>query len=98
EATILITQQPIEMGGMTIPAGAYTLWTWPNADGSAKLIVNKQIGQWGAAAELKQIYDEKNDVVRIDLKKTALDKSVDQFTVAVQKNPAGGGGLIKMSW
>ena len=27
EATLLITQQPIELGGATIPAGAYTLRT-----------------------------------------------------------------------
>src|SRR5438132_14140300 len=42
EATLLITQQPITMGDTTIPAGAYTLYTLPNEDGSAKLIVNKQ--------------------------------------------------------
>src|SRR3954464_14790153 len=53
EATLLITQQPITMGDTTIPAGAYTLYTLPNEDGSAKLIVNKQVGQWGTQ------YDEK---------------------------------------
>ena len=47
EATLFITQQPIVMGGTTIPAGCYTLWTLPNEDGTAKLIINKQIGQWG---------------------------------------------------
>src|SRR3954453_3927628 len=47
EATLLITQQDIQLGDATIPAGAYTLWTLPNQDGSAKLIVNKQVGQWG---------------------------------------------------
>lgn len=94
EATILITQQPIEMGGTTIPAGAYTLWTLPNSTGTAKLIVNKQIGQWGAGPG---IYDEKNDVVRVDLKKAATASAVEQFTMAVQRNQ-GGGGLIKLSW
>ena len=94
EATILITQQPIEMGGTTIPAGAYTLWTWPDSTGTTKLVVNKQIGQWGAGPG---IYDEKNDVVRVDLKKAATASPVEQFTMAVQRNPAGG-GLIKLSW
>ena len=46
EATLLITQKPIVLGGTTVPAGAYTLWTLPQEDGSAKLIINKQIGQW----------------------------------------------------
>jgi len=36
-------------------------------------------------------------VVRIDLKKDALEKPLDQFAIAVSKNPAGG-GLLKLSW
>ena len=98
EATILITQQPIEMGGTTIPAGAYTLWTLPDSSGTTRLIVNKQIGQWGInPRDPKTVYDEKNDVVRVDLKKDTTPAAVEQFTMAAQKNPAGG-GLIKLSW
>jgi len=91
EATTLITQKPIVMGGTTIPAGAYTLFTLPSEDGSAKLIINRQVGQWGTQ------YDEKQDLARVDLKKEALDPSADQFTMAVAKNPAGG-GMIKLMW
>jgi hypothetical protein len=94
EATLLITQQPIEIGGSTVPAGAYTLWTLPAEDGSAKLIINKQVGQWGAG---QGIYDEAQDVARVDLKKETLPAPVDQFTMAVERNPAGG-GILKMSW
>src|SRR5277367_6670786 len=36
EATILITQKPITIGDATVPAGAYTLFTLPNEDGTAK--------------------------------------------------------------
>jgi hypothetical protein len=91
EATLLITQKPLVIGDATIPAGAYTLFTLPNADGTAKLIFNKQIGQWGTQ------YDEKQDLVRVDLKKEALDKPTDQFTMALAKNPAGG-GVLKLMW
>jgi hypothetical protein len=94
EATILITQKPLMIGETEIPAGAYTLFTLPNEDGTAKLIINKQIGQWGVG---RGSYDEKQDLARVDLKKDALDKSVDQFTMAVAKNPDGG-GILKMSW
>jgi hypothetical protein len=93
EATLLIAQKPIVIGETTIPAGAFTLWTLPNEDGTAKLIINKQIGQWGVSRDPKQAYDEALDVARIDLKKDALDKPVDQFTIAVEKNPSGGGML-----
>lgn len=91
EATLLVTQKPIMIGETTIPAGTYTLFTLPAEEGSAKLIINKQVGQWGTQ------YDEKQDLARIDLKKDALDKPVDQFTMAVAKNPAGG-GVIKLMW
>ncbi|PAW66012.1 MAG: hypothetical protein B9S34_09170 [Opitutia bacterium Tous-C1TDCM] len=97
EATLLITQQAIVLGGATIPAGAYTLWTLPREDGTAKLIVNKQIGQWGAGPDLKKIYDEANDLARVDLKKAALAANVDQFTIAVERVAAGGGAL-KLKW
>ena len=98
EATLLITQQPIVLGDTTVPAGAYTLWTLPAEDGAAKLIVNKQIGQWGInPRHPKQVYDESLDVVRIDLKKDPLEKTVGQFTMVVDKNPAGG-GVLKLQW
>jgi Protein of unknown function (DUF2911) len=94
EATLLITQKPILIGQSTIPAGAYTLRTLPNEDSTAKLIINRQIGQWGIGPDS---YDEKQDVARVDLQKEALDSPVDQFTMVISKNPAGGGDL-KMMW
>jgi len=97
EATLLITQQPIELGGATIPAGAFTLRTLPTADGNAKLIVNKQIGQWGISGDPKKTYDEALDVARIDLKKETLAQPVDQFTMQVAANPTGD-GTLKLSW
>jgi len=92
EATLFITQQPIDLGGATIPAGAYTLFTFPSADGSAKLIVNKQIGQWGVDP-----YDAKQELTRIPMVKETLEKPVDQFTMMLEKNPAGGAWL-RMAW
>jgi hypothetical protein len=91
EATTLTTQKPIVFGDTTIPAGAYTLYTLPQEDGSAKLIINKQLGQWGTQ------YDEKQDLARIDLKKDALEKPLDQLAIAVAKNPSGG-GVLKIMW
>jgi hypothetical protein len=87
EATLLITQKPIVFGATTIPAGAYTLFTLPQADGTAQLIFNKQLGQWGLQ------YDASQDFARIDLTKEALEKTADQFAIAIAKNPAGGGSL-----
>jgi hypothetical protein len=91
EATLLVTQQPIEIDGKTIPGGAYTLFVIPEEDGKAQLIVNKQIGQWGLQ------YDEKQDLIRVPLTKEDLKQPLDQFAMAVQRNPSGG-GVIKLMW
>ena len=91
EATLLITQLPIVIGATTVPAGAYTMFFLPVAEGTSKLIISKQLGQWGLQ------YDEKQDFARVDAKKEPLDKTLDQFTMAVEKNPAGG-GFIRLMW
>lgn len=92
EATLMVTQQPIQIGETTIPAGAHSLFMLPNEDGTAKLIVNKQIGQSGTQ------YDEKQDVARVDLTKASAEKPADQFTITVGKNADGGGGTLKFIW
>jgi hypothetical protein len=95
EATLLLTEQPIAIGDLALAPGSYTLFTFPSADGSAKLIVNKKVGQWGIP------YDEKkeaaNELGRVDLKKDTLDTPVDQFTMALERGPSGG-GVISMMW
>jgi len=91
EATLLITQQPIELDGKTIPAGAHTLFVIPEEDGKATLIVNNQIGQWGLQ------YDEKQDLCRVPLSKTDLTAPLDQFAMAVSRVQSGG-GVIKLMW
>ena len=44
----------------------------PRAGNTAALIVNKQTGQWGTK------YDEKQDLVRVDMKGEAVDTPVDR--------------------
>jgi len=85
EATTMTTDKDITIGGTAIAAGTYTLFLMPE-EGAAKLIVNKQTGQWGTK------YDEKQDLVRIDMKKQAAAKPVDQFTIAVD------GDMLKLTW
>jgi hypothetical protein len=92
EATTLITQQPLMLGGTAVPAGAYTLYMVPMENGTSKLAISKKIGQWGVPV------DESQDLARVDLKKDTTEKAYDQFTMAVDKDQATGGGVIKMMW
>jgi hypothetical protein len=91
EATTLITQKSITLGGTAVPAGAYTLYMVPSESGASKLAISKSLGAWGVPV------DEKNDLARVDLKKDALDPAVDQLTIKVEKGSASG-GTIKVKW
>jgi hypothetical protein len=91
EATSFITQQPIEVGETTIPAGAYTLYLIPSESGAAKLAFSTRIGQWGIPV------DESHDQARVEAKKYTLEKPVDQFTITFEKEGADA-VLLKMAW
>ena len=78
EATALNTEVDLNIGGTKVPAGKYTIWTLPS-EGVWKLIINKQTGQWGTK------YDPSQDLARIDMKKTALPRPVEQFTISFDK-------------
>lgn len=89
EATLFTTDKEVSIGGTPVAPGTYSLFLLPE-EGGAKLIVNKQTGQWGTK------YDQSQDVVRINLAKQALEKPVDQFTIAVEKTMAD--GVLKLMW
>ncbi len=91
EATTLITQKAIEIGGKTIPAGVYTLYMMPVENGASQLVFSTGLGGWGIPV------DTKHDLAQVELTKTALDKPVDQFTMGLAKNPDGG-GVLKLMW
>ena len=95
EATLLTTAAPIEIGGTSLPAGTYSLFTVPDEGGTAKLVINKKTGQWGIPYD--EASEKANELARVDLKKTTLDKKVDQFTMAIEPQ-TGGGGDLKMMW
>ncbi len=95
EATLLTTKEPIEIGGFSLAAGTYSLFTVPYDDGTAKLVINKKTGQWGIP--YNEDAEKANELARVDLKKSALDKPVDQFTMAIEP-ASGGGGLLTMMW
>jgi hypothetical protein len=88
-ATQLTTTKDLMFGSTALPAGKYTLWTLPTPTG-AKLIINSQTGQWGTD------YDVKRDFARLDLTRTTLTQPVDEFTMAVV--PQGAGGVLRLSW
>jgi len=89
-ATTLKTDAALDIGGATVPAGTYTIYSWPG-EKAWKLIINKQTGQWGTQ------YDEKQDLARVDLKVESLPAPVEMFTMTLTAAGANAGTLT-LEW
>ncbi len=103
-ATQFTTSADLVMGGQTIPKGSYTVWTLPSPSGW-KLILNKQTQKpcRGAGCTLTTRpplwgteYSADSDFARVDLAVERLPRAVEQFTIAVA--PQGAGGLLTLEW
>jgi hypothetical protein len=88
-ATQFSTDAPLTIGGHTVPAGTYSLWTIPREDG-ATLIVNARTGQWGTH------HDPALDLARIEMTHEPLTEPVERFTIGIEAE--GGHGLLRLSW
>ncbi len=89
-ATSLTTDTALAIGGTTVPAGNYTLYTVPG-EKSWQLIVNKQTGQWGTK------YDEGQDLARIPMKVSQLPSGLETFTISLDKTGAKS-ATLKLEW
>ena len=66
-ATSFVTTGELKIGTITVPVGAYTLYTIPEqAPSSWILILNKQTGQWGT------VYKPEMDLGRTEMKLNQL--------------------------
>jgi len=60
-ATAFHTDADLNMGGLSVPKGDYTLYCWVKDANAWELIINKETGQWGLS------YDARKDVGRIKM-------------------------------
>ncbi len=89
-ATQFTTSAPITLAGINMPAGTYTLWTLPQANGT-ELIVNQQSGQWGTE------YDHARDLARARMAADTAGAPVERFTISIVAANAERGTLA-MEW
>jgi hypothetical protein len=88
-ATAFTTDRDLEIGGAEVPAGSYTLFSIFTSE-SAQLIINRQTGQWGT------MYDESQDLVRVNLTPETLAESAERFTISIE--PSGDGAVLLLIW
>ena len=92
-ATHLTTDRALVLdpdgAALAVPAGAYTLYSIPEAEGGL-LIVNRQTGQGGTT------YEATRDLGRVPLTRSSLTEAVEVFTIGVEAE--GRGGRLALRW
>ncbi|MBT8252678.1 MAG: DUF2911 domain-containing protein [Bacteroidia bacterium] len=81
EATTFRTNTNLNIGGKTLPAGLYTLWTIPG-ETEWEVIFNSKQYPWGVDETMKPMRDPQFDVIRVSIPVQKLDQTVEQFTIA----------------
>jgi DUF2911 family protein len=96
-STQLTAEVDVTVGGTFIPRGIYTLFSLPTRTGW-KLIVSKQLLQWGTD------YDPSQDFARIALRQRTLAEPVESLTfwlIPVPETPPSTTfphGVLKFAW
>jgi hypothetical protein len=89
-ATKITTEKDLDINGMKVPKGSYSIWTLPN-EKQWMLIINKQTGQFHLN------YDESQDFGRVKMNLTTLATPVETFKIEVQPS-AGNKGTLALLW
>src|SRR5512147_1408414 len=80
-ATALHTDADLDIGGLAVPKGDYTLYVWPEQD-QLTLIVNKQTGQWGLT------YDQTQDLGRVKMTMSKSPTAIETYKLTLsEKGP-----------
>jgi hypothetical protein len=90
EATKFVTDANVTIGGKTLPAGSYTIFTIPKMD-KWTLIVNKKTAEWGIPYKY-----EADELGRFDMKVSKTSGAVENFTIAF--DPAGKNCTMRLEW
>src|SRR6267154_968494 len=78
-ATKITTEGNLQMGGLKLPAGSYSIWTLPNAN-EWMLIINKQTGQF------HKDYDSSTDFGRTKMNLKTLANPVETFKIDLRSD------------
>jgi Protein of unknown function (DUF2911) len=89
-ATKITTQAGLEMGGLKLPAGSYSIWTLPNQN-EWTLIINKQTGQFHLN------YDSSQDFGRTKMNLKTLAEPVETFKIELRSD-GGNKGTLALLW
>jgi len=87
EATTIMLEKDMKVGGKLIPAGKYALFTIPGKD-EWTIILNSEWDQWGAYN-----YEESKDVHRFTVKPKMNKNNQERLMFTISEN-----GMVTMMW
>jgi hypothetical protein len=90
EASTFVTDTNVKVGGKSIPAGSYTIFTVPSAS-SWKLIINKKTAEWGIPYKY-----EADELGRFDMQVSKTASPVENFTISY--DPSGNKCTMHIDW
>ena len=90
-ATTFHTDSDLDVGGLHVPKGTYTLYVWVQDPTSWQLILNKQTGQWGLS------YNASQDLGRVKMTMAKPPALVEQLNYALTDQGANKVEL-KLAW
>jgi hypothetical protein len=91
DATVLHTDADLDLGGLAIPKGDYSLYVNLTNPASWELVVNKQTGQEGTE------YDPKQDLGRVKMTMTKPASLVEQLKYTISSS-GGNKGKLELAW
>jgi hypothetical protein len=87
EATVFTTDKDLNIGGKTLKAGSYSLWTIPNKD-TWEVIFNSEVPSWGVSFGGKASRDVEKDVIQVSVPVENTNETQEMFDISFTETPA----------
>lgn len=91
EATAFHTDADLDIGGVRVPKGNYTLWVLIKDPEAWELIINKETGQWGLS------YTAAQDLGRIKMTMSKPSAPIEKMKYTIS-DLGGNKGKLQLEW
>jgi hypothetical protein len=92
DATMLTTDADLDLGGLKLPKGKYSLFVWLDQT-QWQLIVNRETGMSGLQ------YNQKMDLGRVQMTMSKPPKPIEKFRITLsKKSKTGNDGRLELAW
>jgi hypothetical protein len=91
DATAFHTDADLDIGGVRVPKGDYTIYVWVADPENWQLIINKETGQWGLS------YNAKLDLGRIKMTMSKPPATIETFKMTLSST-APKTGKLELDW